>query len=243
MRAIIICVDYSDYLSLSLPYNRHHFEEVVIVTSPSDEQTVKIAKDNKARVFQTEAFYEDGADFNKYKALEQGLDFMGRTGWLSIMDADVVWPKSIPEFSRQIGHLYTPLRRMLRTPNASLPQEEDWKDIEYHPCMREFSGYTQIFHASDPVLGQAPWHETNWKHAGGGDTFFQFKWKEENKVRPPFECLHLGEDGTNWCGRATPYIDGTVPTDSQERSTKLREYIRGRHNYAHTADRFAGEKL
>ena len=109
-----------------------------------------------------------------------------------------------------------------------LPDESDWNQYEIHRNVNEFAGYSQIFHASDPVLGNAPWHETNWKHAGGADSFFQRKWKKENKIRPDFEVLHLGHAGRNWCGRTTDYLDGSKHEKKGEHQAHLNQMIIGR---------------
>lgn len=235
LRAIIVCVDYSDLLAVTLAYNRHHFSDVLVVTSDDDDKTPDVAWNNDSDVWTTDAFYEDGAVFNKFKALEKGLDFFGRHGWLCIMDADVLWPKEIawcnttafaPDFSNLTkGILYTPLRRMCEDLSMGIPQEPYWKSYPLHPQQVEWAGYTQIFHANDPHLPPAPWHQTNWKHAGGADSFFQQLWPKEHKLRPPFECLHLGPAGRNWCGRSTPYLDGTVDPLAEQRISSLRNFM------------------
>ncbi len=217
MRAILVCVDYCDYLEVTLPYNWHHFSEIMVVTSPADLDTQSYcSKFDNVRCFVTDLFYESGANFNKWKALESGLDAFGRNGWLCIMDADVVWPREIPELLLSPGTLYTPVRRMMNDVQLPIPEESQWSQFPIHRNVNEFAGYSQIFHANDPVLGDAPWHETNWKHAGGADSFFQRKWKRKNKVRPNFEVLHLGRAGLNWNGRATPFLDGTNCEGMQE---------------------------
>lgn len=239
MNAILVSVDYSDYLSLTLPYNRHHFDRVVVVTSPQDRETVNLAYDNDCYAFTTTAFYEDGAVFNKWKALEYGLDFLGREGVICIMDADILWPKEA-QLVTCSGFLYTPFRRMLTEPIRKVPDESEWPNFPLHRQQREYAGYTQVFHADDPVLGDPPWHETNWKHAGGADSFFQARWPESKKIRPKFEVLHLGESGVNWCGRASAYLDGTVPDDRAEKIKQVRNFIRGRTT---GPNRFDGEKI
>jgi len=204
----------------------------MIVTTPRDLSTVHIGLQNNARVHMTEAFYDNGAVFNKFKALEEGLDEFGRHGWLCIMDADVLWPKFVPSLCDQDrggtltpGYLYTPLRRMCEDLSAGIPQEPYWKSYPLHPQQVEWAGYTQIFHANDPHLPQAPWHQTNWRHAGGADSFFQQLWPKQHKLRPPFECLHLGPAGRNWCGRSTPYLDGTVDPLAEQRISSLRNFM------------------
>lgn len=199
MRAITVCVDYSDYLAVTLPYNQHHLEDMLVVTSEKDQATLELCKQLNVCTFVTDAFYRNNAHFNKWLALEEGLDYYGRHGLLCILDADIVFPAHIN--MEYIEHnLYTPLRRM--NPKITIPSEKTWQDFKYSANTTEFSGYTQIFYALDKHLPSAPWHQTNWKHAGGADTFFQANWPDSNKIRPNYEVLHLGEPGANWCGRS-----------------------------------------
>lgn len=221
MRAIMVCVDYCDLLEITLPRNAHHFDEIMVVTSPADVNTQTylemLSCTIPVKCFVSDLFYENGAIFNKWKALEAGLDAFGREGWICIMDADVIWPQETPVIKFEIGKLYTPMRRMRHEVTLPIPPEKEWGRYPIHRNIAEWAGYSQIFHASDPALGPAPWHEIDWKHAGGADSFFQRKWAPENKVRPQFEVLHLGEAGKNWAGRATEFVDGTKPEHSEER--------------------------
>lgn len=246
-RAILVSVNYHDYLSITLPYNQKHFESVMVVTSFQDKQTQELASYYDVDLFVTDAFYDDGAYFNKWKALEQGLDAYGRYGWMCIMDADVLWPKHHDPFKLTFGNLYTPFRRMLETFNGEIPAEYNWEKYPRHRQQTEFAGFTQVFHADDPVLGDPPWHQTNWKHAGGADSFFQAKWPKTHKIRPNFEVLHLGPNGTNWCGRASSYLDGSKPEEASKRVEALNDMMKqrrlSRHAGGFTGDRFAHEKL
>jgi hypothetical protein len=223
-------------LKITLPYNMHHFDDVMVITSKADVETRLFAFEGlDCAIHITDAFYEDGAYFNKWRALEEGLDNFGRHGWLCLLDADILIPKKVPEFNIERGTLYTPLRRMYPS-LTGVPQEPYWPQYPVHRNVAEFAGYCQVFHAEDPVLGPAPWHDINWKHAGGADSFFQQKWHHFNKVRPPFEVLHIGEPTTNWFGRATQYSDGSLPQQSEARLEKLRETFQIRRlnrNYNH----------
>jgi hypothetical protein len=252
MRAILISVDYSDILALTLPANRSNFTEVTVVTSTADYPNVlAIAEPLACRVIATDLFYKDGADFNKWAALEFGLDCIGREGWLAILDADIVWPKDASIHLKRIlrpGYLYCPRRRMMTDISSlatqGIPDESTWHQYPLHRQEREFAGYSQIFHADDPVLRRSspPWHDTRWLHGGGSDSAFQAKWSEQHKIRPPFHVLHIGPAGTNWCGRSSAYIDGTVPEKGQERYQKLSRYMQGRRRGGR-GDPFAHEKL
>lgn len=255
LRAITVAVDYSDLLAATLPYNRHHFDEVYVVTDERSRDSVwKITAANHSHCFVTDAFYRNGAKFNKWAALEESLDRMGRHGWLCVMDADVLWPKDAfveadgytlfygrggegKEYSSMtVGGLLSPLRRMCPWPvsehpgpiGVMPPDERDWHIYPVHRNVGEWAGYTQIFHAADPHLPAPPWHQTDWVHAGGADSFFQARWPHSAKRRPAWEVLHLGEAGANWFGRATPMADGGVPADAAEKGELVREVWRGR---------------
>lgn len=227
MRAITVAVEYSDLLSITLPRNRHHFSEVCVVTSTADEPNVRPITDaHGAKLVVTDLFYDRGADFNKWAALEFGLDQFGRHDWMVIMDADVVWPQKLPPFRMVPGFLYSPRRRI--QPEITEPANEDvWPQLPLYP-EGEFAGYSQIFHAGDGHLGQVPWHQTNWRHAGGADSAFQAKWPRRRKIRPPFEVLHIGPPARNWCGRSVPMRDGTEVPKSKERWQRM-EDIFSRH--------------
>ena len=249
MRAITVCVDFADLLAVTLAANIHHFTEYWVVTSLQDEATHHLCLECQqlgmpVQVLRTGRFYEGGAAFNKWAALEIGLTVMERRGWLCLLDADVLWPANIPSWQREIGCLYTPMRRMFTDLRLPIPSEAEWSKYPLHPQQREWAGYTQIFHADDPVLGKPPWHETNWRHAGGADSFFQRKWSADKKRRPPFEVMHLGESGQNWCGRVTPYLSGLTDPQAASRLARLQEMLADRRwSQRATGDPYLRERL
>ena len=249
MRAIMVCVDYQDLLRVCLPYNRHHFDEVCVVTNVKQTiQTMELLDElgmGDIKLYNTDAFYHGNAVFNKWAALEEALDWYGRRGWMVLMDSDVLWPKNGSDILRRYlrpGFLYSPLRRMFTDTTQPLPPEDQWGRYPIHRNVGEWAGYSQVFAADDPVLGPPPWHEIDWAHAGGADSMFQQKWPRERKIRPPFEILHVGPAGANWCGRSTPYLDGTKPENADERAKMVKEIWEGRRG-KHGPDRFRHEKL
>ena len=242
MRAILVSVDYADLLAVTLPYNRKHFEDVCVVTSSADAATQRLALAHKAKLFVTDSFYDGGADFNKWKALEEGLDFFGREGWMCIMDADVLWPK-YATVDLTMGYLHGPLRRMCNA-TVPAPPESAWGTFPVHRNVNEWAGYSQVFHCADPRLPPPPWHQVDWKHAGGADSFFQALWPPEFRIRFQWDCLHLGEAGKNWFGRATQLADGSRPVDADRKLRKVSAlWVNRRHNQSTGKDRFEGEKL
>lgn len=199
MKAITVCVDYADLLSITLPRNKHHFTDYLVVTSYTDEATLALCAEHNIHCFQTNAFYEQGAMFNKGLAMEQGFDVLGRDGWITVLDADIVLPKMI-NCENTNGYLFSPHRYMLLDPTL-FTDHLDWSTL---PERQDFeaAGYCQIFNADDPHLS-LPWYGTKWSHAGGCDSEFQMKWPFTKRVRPDFKVLHLGPTDKNWCGRVT----------------------------------------
>lgn len=241
MRAAIVSVDYDDLLRITLPYNRHHFEEVLVVTTPGSEDA-RVARNFGAKVFETTAFYDDGAHFNKWKAFELGLDVFGRTGLLCLMDADIMWPTTIHHQIYQPGHLYSPNRYMWFDVGERVPGENMWSSLPLYGDY-EFAGYTQIFHAEDRHLPTPPWHQIDWVHAGGADSFFQQLWPVSCKIRPRWKVLHLGLPGRNWCGRATARTDGLPVDQAARRREVLQGMLSARPANARKQTPYANERL
>lgn len=228
--AITVCVDFSDLLAVTLPRNAKHFRRVFVVSSHWDAATKAVVSGVKnAELYTTNAFYRSGAIFNKGAAIEEAFDVAGRSGWLCVMDADILLPADVDLSGAVPGRLYTPRRRMLRdvTKWLEFVDSESWGELPMH-AEEEFAGYFQFFHAGDPVLVERPWYGVTWRHAGGCDSEFQQKWGRSRQVRPPFEVLHLGEDGRNWCGRVTPTIRGETHPDAAARAEQLAKFIEGR---------------
>ena len=245
--AIVVCVDYADFLRLTLPMNVKHFSRVFVMTTPDDFKTVSVAVQWGAIVVPTRVFYDDGAAFNKGAAIEEAFELSGRSGWYVVLDADIVLPPDVNLFGdwRSVGNLYTPKRRMMESPDFG--NILDWRKCQGIPVREseEFAGYFQMFHSSDPSIQVRPWYPTNWRHAGGCDTEFWKRWPKVNRVRPPFEVLHLGADGVNWCGRVTPDIStGFVSSLASIRHRKMQQILRRREEpRGDGVPRFYGERI
>jgi hypothetical protein len=251
INAITVCVEYADLLALTLPWNQFFWSRIVVVTSPEDEQTIELcrkfaAEGLQVHCHQTNAFYARKAKFNKWAALEEGLDVLGRDGWILIHDADIAIQPCNHPFQPQIGRLYTPIRHVMKDISKGvIPATNEWRKHKPMRLNEEFNGYFQLFHANDPVLGPAPWHSVDWTWAGGGDTEFHKKWPDKMKTRPPFRCLHLGPTEVNWCGRSTPFVDGTLPAEAHVRFEQSQIIKRARRDRRHGfhGDRYKGAGL
>ena len=235
---VVVCVEFDDFLGVTLPRNKKHFSTNLVITSPKDVATQAIAKANQCRCFVTDAFYDEGAMFNKGLAIEKAISTLDVPGWFCFWDADIVMPKSIQE-EYDTGCLYTPYRRSLENP-LDFNDDLNWETVtSIGPKEYEFPGYFQLFHSDG--AGPRPWYPITWRHAGGYDSDFQRKFKRGRLRRPSFEVLHLGptvdgliEDmparvGANWCGRTIPRLDTNQPPEkSSQREKQIQKIISGR---------------
>jgi hypothetical protein len=236
VNGVVVSVEFEDLLALTLWYNHHHFEQVLVVSSPGDVGTRAVAEryDN-ARLFTTDAFYRNGAYFNKGAAIELALRVLGNCGWILLWDADILMPKEM-KLEVEPGYLYSPHRRLVKDPRVWTIKDDWTRYPMIGDC--EFAGYFQLFHTDDPVLKQRPWYPTGWNNASGCDTEFQNKWPADHKIRLPFEVLHLGSISGNWCGRCSSKIGGWEldPVVVSQRARTLNDLMTLRKRFGYRYD-------
>lgn len=200
IRGITVCVDYADRLAITLPRNMRHLTECLVVTSPGDEDTRRVAGSVPGvRLHRTDAFGRHGAFFNKGLAMEEGFEILGRHGWLLIWDADILFPDHIPAERVRPDCLHGATRRILDDPARWTP-DLDWRRL---PVMRDGGpiGFFQLAHADAPdIRDKRPWYGVNFPHAGGGDAEFLAHFAHNRRVMLGMEVLHLGRVDRNWFG-------------------------------------------
>lgn len=92
IEAIVVCVDYSDYLAETLPRNLPHFDRVVVITSAKDTATQELCRKLSVPYYATNIFYKDGDKFNKARGIDFGLGFVRWNDWIVQLDADTYLP-------------------------------------------------------------------------------------------------------------------------------------------------------
>ncbi len=88
--ALTVSVGYSDFLCWTLTENKHLFDNWIIVTDTKDTETKKLCDNHNVMCIQTDVFYENGAKFNKYAGINEGLKYIDRDGWIVFLDSDIV---------------------------------------------------------------------------------------------------------------------------------------------------------
>jgi len=225
VNGITVSVNYDDLLAVTLPRNAKLLERVVVVTTPDDHRTLAVtARVPNAVVYCTDAFTRDGATFNKGLAIEEGLSFMGRRGWLLSFDSDVLLPPDFPPQKKLDERvLYAPWRRILEDASRweKYIHPAKWLTLPRFDETWEFAGACLLFHANAPHLGKPPWFGTTWEGAQGYDSDFFLRWPRPLRHRWDYDVLHLGPHSANWYGRQTRRLDGSLPEGYEKAARRI----------------------
>lgn len=232
LECVVVSVGYSDFLAHTLPYNKQHFDKMVIVTTSADKETQKLAEFWHVQCVITDACYENGASFNKGKMINKGLEALDKTGWVVHKDADIFLP---PKFrlimeQLQLGEegIYGVDRLMCDDFVAWMsflrkPQVQNENDIYVH--FKPFPAGTRIAKMQSEYGGWIPigffqmWHAgksprtypEEHTNAGRSDMLFALTFSRLKRyLIPEVLAIHLetkSEEsgmGANWNGRRTP---------------------------------------
>lgn len=89
---VTVSVNYSDYFSWVIPYNKPHLENWIIVTDTKDKATKQLCDYHNLTCIQTDVFYENGATFNKFAGINVGLEKVKKNNWVCFLDSDIALP-------------------------------------------------------------------------------------------------------------------------------------------------------
>ena len=212
LEGVVVSVGCGDFLSWSLPQNVKHFDRFVVVTSPEDELTQRVAKTCSAELVISERFREDGAVFNKGKMLNDGFAALDLDGWVLVTDADIVFRKGMRRrlMSRLLNENSLYYATRFNTPEEG---REAWlsrwfenpgrfADLTFCDLASNQMpwGYFQLFYG----LNTQPYSEA-YDSAGDVDYEFQARWPVSHRVLLPEGVVHIahGELGKNWQGRVS----------------------------------------
>lgn len=233
LQGVIVCVNYSDFLAHTLPHNKHHFDELVIVTDLDDAKTRELCEFHHVRCLQTDVFYENGDSFNKGAAIAYGLSQLSRADWVMHLDADIYLP---PMTRTILNNLPLERDKIYGADRLMCPNYESWARFIDFPrkiqegwiyihtsCfpmgvrLAEYMnkgagwepiGYLQLWNPNGSGVHDYP---TEHDHCDRTDVLHCKKFpRERRELLPEIIVIHIeseGEMGTsmgkNWRGRKT----------------------------------------
>jgi len=234
LEGVIVCVNYSDFLSYTLPFNKTIFNHLVVVTSPEDERTQKLCEYYNVECVVTDEFTKNGDPFNKAKGINAGLNKLSKKDWVIHLDADIYLPPLtrgiLERISLDENNLYGIDRMMC--PNfeswidfISSPRETHTGWVYIHPTVFPMGvrigeymseGYEPIgfFQMWNPKVSGVYSYPEMHGAADRTDVLFAKKWKRRNRgLIPEIIAVHLDSEnstidemGKNWNGRKTSYF-------------------------------------
>ncbi len=230
LECVIVCVDYSDFLSQTIVHNRTHFDKMVIVTNLKDKNTKKICDFYNVECIQTNVFYDNGAVFNKANGINAGLDKLKKDDWVLHLDADIALTpltriileklpldkNCIYGVDRYMCHSFEDWQDFLLSPT---PIHSGW--VFVNPAIPNFSlgyrlsqyfgeGYQPIgfFQLWNPKKSKILTYPNEHGAADRTDVLFCKLWKPEyRRFIPDFCVIHLESEHSpmakNWNGRVS----------------------------------------
>lgn len=230
IEAVIVCVNYSDFLAWTLPLAKPHFDRLIVVTDTKDRLTADLCEHHHVECIKTDIFYANGASFNKGAGINEGLKQLSLAGWVCHMDADIALPPRTREVLERVDLDSLSIHGIDRIMCKSF---DSWiryiiKPEVQHSCdifiqanafplgvrvaKLKQSGYVPIgfFQLWNPMRTKNTIYREH-TAADRGDMAFALQWDRLHRVLiPEIVGIHLespmidGKMGSNWSGRKTP---------------------------------------
>lgn len=226
---LVTCVNYSDFLSHALLFNKKHFNRTIVITKHEDLDTQRVCKYHYVECLTTEAF---GESFNKAAAINFGISHIKNPEWIVHMDADICLPPLFREIIQKVkldpSCIYGIDRLMVPDSQSWFnfisnpqPQHEDnifvhTKPFEIGTRIAKFEhggwipiGYFQLW---NPSISHVTKYPEEHESAARTDMLFALQWpREKRMLLPEIIGYHLatedytksGQMGINWKKRVT----------------------------------------
>ncbi len=228
LEAVVVCVDYSDFLAATLPINVRFFDRLVVISTPDDYRTEVVCDCVGVELIKTDVFNKEKGEFCKGKGINEGLSRLLMSDWVVHLDADIVLP----------GNTRRSLEKAELDPTCvygidrfSCRSYEDWCRYSAHPrpvlqhdtmvhpwlfpvgtriCRGQYGGYLPIgfLQLWNPKGSDVFSYPENHTRADRTDVLFSLNWPRRKRILlPEIIGIHLESEqapsGANWSGRTT----------------------------------------
>ncbi len=198
LSGVVVCVNFADQLSKTLPLNMMHFDQFVVVTTSEDHETQTIARQCGATLVISDRCYDDDHAFNKGRMLNDGLSALESPDWVIVTDADIILNPGTRDYI--LDHSFNPgcLHFTKRHNTGGVPSPRGQLDVSPIGYFQMFSPRSKFLRGRWPRL-----MSEEFCSAGGVDDLFWHQWPGGKLVFvPELEVEHVpaGGFGENWNG-------------------------------------------
>ncbi len=218
IESVTTCIGYGDFLAQTLPENKPLLDNIIVITSPQDEETRAVCRKYNVHHILTDD-HKRGGPFNKARLINRAFDQIGGKEWILHLDADMVLPSTFRELvewahphpdciygadrQRVVGwDAWNSFRQHVGRWGNHVHENQHWFHPKFPLMSRWVSaihGYTpigafQFFHGS--ALVEGGYHKRRYPIAHGdaarSDVQFALQWDRQDRVLlPEIVCLHL----------------------------------------------------
>lgn len=258
IEAVTICVGYGDFLAATLPENLPLLDDLVVVTSPDDDETRTVCRRHNVHHVLSED-HRRGGPFNKARLINRAFDQIGGRDWILHLDADIVLPR---QFRRLLDWSHLDERCIYGADRQRIVGWEEWKAFKrsvdrwdnhthemghwFHPkypmmsrLVSSMHGYTpigafQLFHGT--ALIDRNYHVRRYptEHGDAARTDMQFslQWDRRHRVLlPEVVLLHLESAAA---GLGANWKGRTTPRFGPLDDTRGRPAVETERHHHHT---------
>lgn len=238
--ALLICVNYADYLDVVLTYNKDKLDRLVVITDEFDMQTPEVCKKHDIEFFVSKQIHRHGAVLAKGSAYNECIAHLKLHNvpldWILFLDADIILP---PNF-RDLLYRYVLNTDMLYYARRWWPVENTVFHVALHDFIKQrktgdavnhalykvasafqWDGYFQLINVkAESLKGLDHIYPSASTNAAWDDSILSEQVFFEQCVRLPeeFNVLHIPhnhyvkERSANWYGRVSPPLREVVPS-------------------------------
>jgi len=238
LSCVLVSVGYGQALSETLPRNMAQFDQVVVVTTPEDETSRKVAEDCGATLVLSRRCYDDDHAFNKGRMLNDGVAALKDPDWIVFTDADITMNESLR--AHVMANAFNPGCLYFTSRKDHNEVINQGIDANFEP-----NGYFQMFHPSAKSIRHfwpKPMSE-EFCSAGSVDSWFYQQWHELKLVfMPEVGVQHLasrwlaenwngiGEKKGRWCQLGLMTVKGLIafrPIETLPKVLRLTDTVKG----------------
>lgn len=204
---LIVSVNYNDILPITLKSLPKEFN-TTIVTSPEDKECQKICLEHEVNCVISTRIYENGASFNKGKAINDGIKSLSNKDWILILDADIVLQSNFTEILKSTDLSADTLficKRLLIEDLETFNKWQKGEDVGKIERAKGY-GYFQLFNSR-----KESFYSEDFLDASFSDLEFRDRFKIKKELNT--QVIHLGQTSQNWTGRKTKKFIEERPFD------------------------------